>query len=111
MRLAATRASTRAETSGAGATPSLAVGAQPAGLLWRTVRRNLVLAAIGLAVAAACSWWLAGHLAPLLPGTEGTGGGIFALVVLVTGLVAALSSLVPALQVLRLQPREVLNEV
>src|SRR5690606_36523783 len=89
----------------------LAIGAQPAGLLWRTLRRNLVLTALGLGVAGACSLWLAGFLAPLLPGAEGAAMPAYLVVVLVSGVVAIGSSLVPAMQILRLQPREVLSEV
>jgi len=89
----------------------LAVGAQPGGLLWRTVRHNLALAGVGLAVAGACSWWISGYLAPLIPGADGAAMHSYALVVLVTGIVVLVSSLIPALRVLRLQPREVLNEV
>lgn len=89
----------------------LAVGAQPAGLMWRTVRRNLALAGIGLGVAGACLWWLTQYLAPMLPGTGGAAIPSYAIVVLVTVAVVLVSSLIPALRVLRLQPREVLNEV
>lgn len=89
----------------------LAIGATPESLLWRTVRRSIRLAAMGLVMGGALSFWLAGYLRDVLPGTNGDARPAFVAVVAVTGLVSLIASYLPARQVMGIQPREVLNEV
>lgn len=89
----------------------LAIGATPQSLLWRTVRRAVALAAGGLLIGGALSFWLAHHLRDVLPGTHGDATPAFGAVVAVTAVVSLLASYLPALRILRIQPREVLNEV
>lgn len=89
----------------------LALGAQPKGLLWSTVRRTTGLSALGLGIGAIFSYWLVNSIGPSLPGTEGKIWIAYAVVTAVTGIVALVAGYLPARSILKLQPREILNEV
>ncbi len=89
----------------------LALGAQPRQLLVHVVRRSLTLTLTGIAAGGLILIWVLRHLRDMLPGTEGLVVLAFLAVSGTLLLIAATASYLPARSTLKLEPREVLNEV
>jgi predicted permease len=87
----------------------MALGAQPGNIVWMIVREVLVIAAIGMALAAPASWWLGRFISTQLYGVvPGDPVAIGGAVVLLT-VVAIVAGLIPSIRAARLDPTRALR--
>ena len=87
----------------------IALGAQPAGVVWLVVRQGMLLAALGIAIGGGVTLGVAGRLAPLLFDVSPRDPLVYTIVAITMLTVAAAASLAPARRAARVDPNVALR--
>jgi ABC-type antimicrobial peptide transport system permease subunit len=87
----------------------IALGAAAGDIRWMVVREALVLAALGMAVAAPAAWWLSRLVASQLYGVTAGDPVTAAAAVSLLALVSLLAALVPSARAARVEPTRALR--